>query len=86
VSKCGGPPLAPRADRRAQPLGQFAGSDPVDPPLNNDLPIADITAEEPVRPSHNTGMLARQTGVSLALGDTPPRRARWLALRGLAAG
>ena len=35
----------------------------------------------PARPFHNTGMLARQTGVALA-GDIARRVLRWLALRG----
>src|SRR5438067_540729 len=36
----------------------------------------------PARPFHNTGMLARQTGITFLSGDTPRRVLRWLALRG----
>ena len=64
-----GRPLRRDADRtrRAQPLGKFAGSDPVSSSVNHDLialAIADIAAEDPGVIFPYTGMLARQTGLA----------------------
>jgi len=83
------PAHLPIGARAYAPSAQLRNAYPVDPPIDCHLGmLATPTSRRkmPARPFHRTGILARQTGVSLALNDTEPRAFALARLARFAAG